>query len=51
MKRKTGMSVKTSGLDKARGAVRRAIVVAVVMAEATTRTMMKSVSTAKVMQL
>ena len=46
-----GMSTKKSGLEKARGVVRRAILAAVVMAEAATRTMMKSVNTERVMQL
>ena len=45
------MSEKKSGLEKARGAGRRAIVVVVVMAAAATRMMMKSVGTERVMQL
>ena len=49
MKRRLGMSAKKSSFEKARGTVRRAIVAAVVMAEAATRTMMKSVRTVRAM--
>ena len=49
MKRKTGMLAKKSSLEKTRGAGRRSIVAAVVMAEATTRMTMKSVRTAREM--
>ena len=49
MKRRTGMSTKKLSFEKARGAGRRKIVAAVVMAEATMRTMMKSVRTARAM--
>ena len=43
------MSENKSGLEKARGEGIRSIVAAVVMAEATTRKMMDSVSTERVM--
>ena len=46
-----GMSANKSGLNKARGAGRREILVAVVIAAVATRTMMKSVKTERVMQL
>ena len=45
------MSTKKSGLEKARGAGRRVIVATVVMASTTTRTLMKSVRTARLMQM
>ena len=48
---RTGVLANKSGLEKARGAGRRAIVAAVVMAEASTRMTAKSVRTARVMQL
>ena len=51
MKRRRGMSENNPGLNKSRGARRRAIVALVVMTTETTRTMMKIVRTAKVMQL
>ena len=47
MKRKTGMSTKKSSLEKSRGAGRRAIVTAVVMVAAATRTATESVRTAR----
>ena len=50
-KRRTGMSAKKSGLEKARGAGRRAIMAAVLIAAASTRKMMKSISTERVIQL
>ena len=43
------MSVKNSSLEKSRGVGRRAIVVAVVMATASTRTMMNILRTAREM--
>ena len=43
------MSAKKSSLEKSRGEGRRSIVEAVVMAAAATRTMMKSVRTARAM--
>ena len=49
MKSMTGMSVKNSGLDKLRGAGRRSILAAVVMAASSARKMMKSLSTARLM--
>ena len=51
VKRMTGMLAKKSSLEKARGAVRREIVAAVVMAEAETRTIMKSVRTASLIMM
>ena len=51
MKRKTGMLAKKSGLQKARGAGRKAILVVVVMAAAAMRTMVKSVRTSRVIHL
>ena len=47
VKRRTGMLAKSSILETSRGAVRRAIVVVVVMASVATRTMMNSVSKAR----
>ena len=49
VKRRTGMSAKKSSLDKARGAVRRAIVAAVVMAASAMRAMVNSVRTTRAM--
>ena len=49
VKRRIGMSAKKSSLEKSRGEGRRSIVEAVVMAAAATRTMMKSVRTARAM--
>ena len=45
------MLAKKSGLDESRGAGIRDIVAAEVMSAVATRTMMKSLSTARVMQL
>ena len=47
MKRRTGMSENKSSLEKVRGADRGAIMAVVVMESAATRTMMKSVRTAR----
>ena len=49
--RTTGMSEKKSGLEKLRGAGRKATVAEVVMAAAVTRTMKNSVRKARVMHM